>query len=91
MWSLAYTKQFKKDYKLCQKRLLPSAEIEGIMRKLIQGIPLPERHRDHLLKGEYNGFGECHIRPDWLLIYSKDYPTKVLTFVRTGTHGDLFD
>lgn len=91
MWTPAYTKQFKTDYKLCQKRGLPGAEIEAILRKLLQGTRLAERHRDHVLKGEYNGFGECHIRPDWLLIYSKDEPSKVLAFVRTGTHSDLFD
>jgi mRNA interferase YafQ len=91
MWRPEYTKQFKKDYKLCLKRGLPAPEIEAIMRKLLQGTLLAEKHRDHVLKGDYNGFGECHIRPDWLLIYWKDQPKKTLTFVRTGTHSDLFD
>ncbi len=91
MWTPEYTKQFKKDYKLCLKRGLPVPELEAIMKHLLLGLPLAEKHRDHILKGEYNGFGECHIRPDWLLIYLKSPPSKVLTFVRTGTHGDLFD
>jgi mRNA interferase YafQ len=71
MWTPEFTKQFKKDYKLCQNRGLPASEIEAIMRRLLQGLPLAEKHRDHVLKGEYIGFGECHIRPDWLLIYLK--------------------
>ena len=69
----------------------PASEIEAVTRKLLQGTPLAEKHRDHLLKGEYSGFGECHIRPDWLLIYLKDDSGKILTFVRTGTQNDLFD
>jgi len=91
MWTLVFTKQFKKDFKLCKKRGLPDTEIETITRKLQQGIALAERHREHVLKGEYHGFSECHIRPDWLLIYSKDEPSKTITFIRTGTHSDLFD
>jgi mRNA interferase YafQ len=91
MWIPAYTKQFKKDYKRCQKRDLPASEIEAIMRRLLQDKPLAEKHRDHTLKGEFAGYGECHIRPDWLLIYLKDEASKELTFVRTGTHSDLFE
>jgi mRNA interferase YafQ len=91
MWTPSYTKQFKKDYKKSLKRGLPEAEIGAIMRRLLQGLPLAEKHRDHVLKGEYKGFGECHIRPDWLLLYLKDEASKTLTFVRTGTHSDLFD
>jgi mRNA interferase YafQ len=91
MWIPEYTRQFKKDYKRCKKRGLPESEIETIMRLLLQGMPLAEKHRDHTLKGEYDGHGECHIRPDWLLIYFKDKARKALVFVRTGTHGDLFE
>lgn len=91
MWTPAYTKQFKKDYKRSLKRGLPEFEIEAVMRKLLLGQALEPRHRDHILKGTYQGFGECHIRPDWLLIYLKDKSTETLTFVRTGTHSDLFD
>ncbi len=91
MWTPEYTKQFKKDYKLCNKRGLPPREIEAVMKKLLQDLPLAAKHRDHVLKGEYEGFGECHIRPDWLLIYLKDEARKCLVFVRTGTHSDLFD
>ncbi len=91
MWQPAYTNQFKKDYKRCLKRQLKEEEIQAVMRTLLTGKPLAARHRDHTLKGIYNGFGECHIRPDWLLIYAKDTATRTLTFIRTGTHSDLFD
>lgn len=91
MWIPEFTKQFKKDFKLCKKRGLPIPELESVMRALLSGHSLAEKYRDHLLKGEYKGFGECHIRPDWLLVYLKDPPKKVLTFVRTGSHTDLFD
>ena len=91
MWNPAFTKQFRKDYKKSLKRGLPATEIESIMLRLLQGLPLAEKFRDHTLKGSYNGFGECHIRPDWLLIYLKEEATKTLTFVRTGSHSDLFD
>jgi mRNA interferase YafQ len=91
MWRPAYTKQFRKDYKRCRKQGLPEIEIEEIMRRLLKGQPLAAKHRDHVLKGEYQGFGECHVRPDWLLIYLKDKETGTLTFVRTGSHSELFD
>jgi mRNA interferase YafQ len=91
MWTPEFTKQFKRDFKLCKKRGLPLVELESIMKNLLQDMTLAEKHRDHVLKGEYNGFGECHIRPDWLLIYLKDPDKNALTFIRTGTHSDLFD
>lgn len=91
MWAPEYTKQFKKDYKRCDKRGLPLAELEKVMRTLMEGKALAEKYRDHTLKGEYEGFGECHVRPDWLLIYLKVDSAQVIRFVRTGSHSDLFD
>ena len=61
------------------------------MEKLQNGIPLEEKYRDHELKGKYKGFRECHIQPDWLLMYLKEEDILVLTLVDTGTHADLFD
>ena len=61
------------------------------MRQIVEEKALDPKHRDHVLSGEYKGFGECHIRPDWLLIYLKDIRKKTITFVRTGSHADLFD
>ncbi len=91
MWNIEFTSQFKKDYKRCKKRGLPEEEIKTIMQALIDSDTLPPKNKDHKLKGKYDGFGECHIRPDWLLIYLKEEETQVLVFTRTGTHSDLFD
>jgi len=91
MWAPEYTKQFKKDFKRCDKRGLPISELETVMKFLIAGKALGEKQRDHTLKGEYEGFGECHIKPDWLLIYCKVPEERIIRFVRTGSHSDLFD
>jgi mRNA interferase YafQ len=91
MWEAEYTKRFKKDYQRCKKRNLPSAAIESTIRTLLEGKLLPERHRDHPLKGKYAHHRECHIQPDWLLVYQKDEARRILKLVRTGTHSDLFD
>lgn len=60
-----------------------------VMGRLIHGEPLAKKHRDHPLKGEWDGHRECHLGPDWLLIYRVEGDT--ITFERTGTHADLFD
>ena len=66
--------------------------MENVVDTLQQGLPLDEKYRDHELKGTYKGFRECHIQPDWLLIYSKEDEGElhILNLVRTGTHSDLF-
>ena len=69
MLKLRYSKQFKKDFKLSQKRGLPMQKLKTILEKLVNGIPLEEKHHDHPLSGNYTSFRECHIEPDWLLIY----------------------
>ena len=86
-----YSKQFKKDYKRSEKRGFKTDEIKTVMRRLAIGEQLEPKFRDHVLKGEYEGFGECHIRPDWLLIYLKEENKGIIIFVRTGTHADLFE
>lgn len=88
---LVATSQFKKDYKRVKKRGLDISELHRVLNKLRCGEPLEERHRDHALVGVYEGFRECHIRPDWLLIYAIDKGQLVLIASRTGTHSDLFD
>lgn len=84
------TAQFKKDYKLAMKRHLDVTLLEDVVAALAMGEPLPERHRDHGLSGNWTGHRECHILPDWLLIYRIEGNVLVLTLSRTGTHGDLF-
>lgn len=85
-----YTTQFKKDYKLAMKRGLKIQRLEDVVTKLANGEPLPESFRDHALGGNWTGHRECHIMPDWLLIYHIDNGVLVLTLTRTGSHSDLF-
>ncbi len=73
------------------KRGLPIDELDDVIRKLACGESLPERYRDHLLTGNWRGHRECHIRPNWLLIYKISHRFLILTLVRTGTHADLLD
>lgn len=91
MLILRTTSKFRKDYKLAKKRGLPMEELELVLQTLLEERPLEAKHRDHALTGNYIGFHECHIRPDWLLIYTVDHGTLVLTAARTGSHADLLD
>jgi len=83
-----YKTSFKKDLKLMEKRGKNIQKLKTIMSDLINQKPLTKKHFDHPLKGEYTDCRECHIEPDWLLIYL--ITEKIITFVRTGTHSDLF-
>lgn len=85
-----YSSKFKKDLKLMEKRRLNMQKILNVMTTLINEMPLHEKHKQHQLQGDYKGFLECHIEPDWLLIYQIDNELKEIYFARTGTHTDLF-
>ena len=89
---IVYANQFKKDMKLARRRHLPEEELIEVVTDLANDIPLPVRNKDHSLQGEFAGCRECHIQPDWLLIYSKesDGELHILNLIRTGTHSDLF-
>ncbi|WP_122642483.1 type II toxin-antitoxin system YafQ family toxin [Luxibacter massiliensis] len=89
-YTVKTTTQFKKDYKLAMKRGLKTTLLEDVISSLAMGEPLPEKHRDHALSGNWTGHRECHILPDWLLIYRIEQDVLVLTLARTGTHSDLF-
>ncbi len=84
------TTQFKKDYKQAIKRGLDIKLLEDVIADLATGIPLPEKNRDHALSGNWVGHRECHVLPDWLLIYRIDGNVLVLTLSRTESHNDLF-
>jgi mRNA interferase YafQ len=84
------TSGFKKDYKRSKKRGLDMALLEEVISTLAMGDSLPDANKDHDLTGNWAGFRECHIQPDWLLIYRIDGDVLVLTLTRTGTHSDLF-
>lgn len=90
-YELILTNKFKKSLKLARKRGLDISLLENIVTKLQNNIVLDDKYRDHDLKGKYKGFRECHIQPDWLLIYLKQDNVLTLTLVDTGTHADLFD
>lgn len=91
MLNAIYATQFRKDYKLCRKRGYKTSNIAAVMLDLENEIPLQPKYREHQLQGNYKGYTECHIEPDWLLIYKTDQEAKEIYFARTGTHTDLFD
>ncbi len=84
------TTQFKKDYKLALKRRLNVKLLEDVIAALAMGEALPEKNKDHSLSGDWAGHRECHVLPNWLLIYLIEGDVLVLTLSRTGTHSDLF-
>ena len=84
------TTQFKKDFKLAMKRGLKIELLEEVIAAFAMGEALPEKHKDHALTGNWFGHRECHVLPDWLLIYRIEDNVIVLTLARTGTHSDLF-
>lgn len=90
MLQLETTGQFRKDYKRVKKRGYDISLLENVIQNLLEERPLIEKHCDHSLIGDYAGFRECHILPDWLLIYAIKQEKLVLTISRTGTHSDLF-
>lgn len=87
---LVPTSQFKKDLKRIKKRGYDLSALEVVLNKLCTRQSLEDRNRDHALSGSYAGFRECHIKPDWLLVYAIDGDKLILTASRTGTHSDLF-
>lgn len=89
-YTVKTTTLFKKDFKLAMKRGLNIERLENVIALLSMGKPLPEKNKDHALTGNWVGHRECHILPDWLLIYRMEDDVLVLTLARTGTHSDLF-
>lgn len=87
---IVWTTQFKKDYRLALKRHLDIDLLDDVIRCLARGETLPEKNKDHALTGDWVGHRECHILPDWLLVYRIDDDVLVLTLARTGSHSDLF-
>jgi len=88
-YELLLTNSFKRDYKKILKRNYDVSLLENVVDLLLAGEKLPEKNKDHSLTGNWIGYRECHIEPDWLLVY-KIYEDKlILSLVRTGTHSDL--
>ena len=90
MLNIVASNQFKKDLKQATKRGLKIEKLRDVVNTLARQETLDEKYRDHMLKGEYAGFHECHIKPDWLLIYLIENDILTLTLVDTGSHADLF-
>ena len=89
-YDLVLTGKFKKGLKLAKKRGLNIELLEEVVDKLQNGISLEAKYRDHELQGKFKGFRECHIQPDWLLMYLIEDDVLTLTLVDTGTHSDMF-
>lgn len=92
MLKAEFTGQFKKDYKLALKRGCDPNKLQAVITLLIKEEPLPEQYRDHALTNSRNdkSMRECHIEPDWLLVYKIEQKVLILKLIRTGTHSDLF-
>ena len=88
MLEMTYCGKFKRDYPLMKRRGCDMELLKVVVEQLKTGKPLDEKYHDHELDGEYKGSRECHIRPDWLLIYWKG--KEYIELQRTGTHSDLF-
>ena len=90
-YGIVLTSMFKKDLKLAKKRGYDLSLLNKVVDTLAMGKPLAEKYKDHNLVGNFTGCRECHITPDWLLIYEILNSELILYLTRTGTHSDLFD
>lgn len=89
-YEVEFSGQFKKDIKRCKKRNFDIPLLETVLKILRRKGNLPSKYKSHKLSGNYKDFWECHIKPDWLLIWNQDNVQKVIKLDRTGTHSDLF-
>ncbi len=89
-YKLEYGGKFVKDLKLAKRCGLDLAQLKTVTDMLQEGTPLPDKYRDNVLTGNYRGYRECHINPDWLLIYSRKETVRIVSLYRTDTHSDLF-
>ena len=90
MFDIVSSTRFRRDLKLAIKRGYKIELLDHVVGMLAAGEKLPEKFKDHVLSGDYGGFRECHITPDWLLVYKIIEDELVLLLSRTGTHSDLF-
>jgi len=90
MYKLQPTGQFRKDFKLCKKRGYNMDHLQVVLEILSQSGQLPPQYLPHKLHGDYSNYWECHIEPDWLLIYDVADTIRLISLIRTGSHNDLF-
>ena len=91
MLQIKFTSKMKRDFKRVQKRGKDMKKLEEVLNLLVLQEPLPERYKDHPLKGDMQGYRECHIEPNWLLVYQIIDDELILLASGTGTHSDLFE
>ena len=91
MFRFITTNRFEKEYKLMMKRGKDINKLDAVMLKLIHGEILDSKYKDHTLKGNFKDRSECHIEPDWLLVYKLDRKEQKIIFERTGSHADIFE
>ena len=91
MYNVKFTNAYKKSYKRMAKRGIDLSLLDEAVDNIRHGIALDPKYKDHILKGKFNGFHECHIKPDWLLVYLLEDDILTLTLIDTGSHTDLFD
>jgi len=89
-YEVEVTNKFKRNFQLCIKRGYNRKLLDEVVNMLAKGEQLPAKYNDHKLHGKYKGCRECHIEPDWLLVYKIEYDKLILTLTNTGTHSDLF-
>jgi mRNA interferase YafQ len=89
-YKIALSGQYQKDLKLARKRHLNEDKLNMVIYRLSMGMSLEPHHKDHALVGSWSSYRECHISPDWLLIYRIKDKLEILELTRTGTHSDLF-
>ena len=89
-FELETTARYRKDIKRVRKQGLDLSLLDAVIQTLLDGKPLDPKYKDHALIGNYLGFRECHIKPDWLFIYAIDKGKLILTATRTGSHSELF-
>lgn len=90
MFTIKYTKSFEKDFKHCKQRGYEMEALNVVMQLLEKDGALPAQYKPHRLSGKYNRRWECHIKPNWLLVWDKNDTELTLLLMRTGTHSDIF-
>lgn len=91
MYKVITTNQFEKNVRLCEKRGYDMSLLYDVMKLLIETGSLPITYHPHKLKGKYTGHWECHLRPDWIMVWKKNKQELILTMTATGTHADVFE
>ena len=88
-FAIKTSKQYDRDVKLAKRRGLDIEKLLGVIKLLRNDEPLPANLHNHLLSGDYKGYWECHVTPDWQLLYEKDTEIRIISLYRTGTHADI--